>query len=141
VGQADETFQTKGAAKNVHFVVFELGGQLYGVDVAEVEAIVEGHAEDGSWFYEGQDVPVQSFARWLHLESPGEGPARVLLSRSGGTLRGFQVETPRDILALPLEDIFPMPVLIRRALGSSPLWGVGRSSRGLLLLVDLAAVR
>jgi len=141
VGQANERFQTKGAANNVHFVVFEMGGQLYGVDVAQVEAIVEGHGEDGSWFYEGQDVPLQSFARWLHLEPPGEGTARVLLSRIGGRLHGFQVETPRDILALPLEDIFPLPVLIRRALGSSPLWGVGRSSRGLLLLVDLATAR
>jgi hypothetical protein len=71
------------------------------------------------------------------LELPQKLPARVLLVRSGGELRGFLVDTPRDIVILPAEDIFAVPALIRRALGPSPLWGVGRRQDELLLLVDL----
>jgi chemotaxis signal transduction protein len=54
-------------------------------------------------------------------------------------LRGFLVDLPKTIVTLSVEDIFPIPPLIRRVLGVSPLWGVGRLPHGLLLLVDLAA--
>jgi chemotaxis signal transduction protein len=153
----------------VHVLIFELEGQLYGIDVEQVEAIVEGEGEAGlpvptlsggregsgaegrTCSYEGQDVPVRSLASWIRLGQPdlsqsfrtGKRPStvasRVLLSRSSGTLQGFLVDTPKDIVALSVVDIFPIPDLIQRVLGPTPLWGVGRSPGGLLLLVDLAA--
>jgi chemotaxis signal transduction protein len=64
--------------------------------------------------------------------------SRVLLSRSSGTLQGFAVDTPKNIVTLGVADLFPIPNLIQRVLGPTPLWGVGRSPGGLLLLVDLA---
>ena len=118
-------------ATQVHLLVFQLDGQLYGVNVEQVEAILE--AMDA-----GELVPLQPLAAWLGLDPPEDARSRVLLSRSSGELVGFLVDTPRDLVTLPLEDVFPIPSLIRRVLGPSPLWGVGRSSKGLLLLVDLA---
>ncbi len=123
----------------IHLLLFELDGQLYGVDVDQVEALVEGECCDGLWSYEGQDVPTQCLALWVGLEQPEKAPTRMLLTQSGGELRGFLVDTPRDIATLSVEDIFPIPNLIQRVLGHTPLWGVGRTARGLLLLVDLAA--
>jgi purine-binding chemotaxis protein CheW len=138
--------------EQVHFLVFELGGQRYGVNVDQVEAVVEGEARqgrgcEGLWSYEGQDVPVQCFAMWIGLRStaseavdePAQAASRILVGWSGDALRGFLVDLPRTIVTLPVDDIFPIPPLIRRVLGPSPLWGVGRLPRGLLLLVDLAA--
>jgi len=147
----------------VHLLVFELGGQFYGVDVDQVEAIVAGECTDGFFSYEGEDVPVHDLARWIGLDRPdplpsisspvlpspqpsavetGERPSvavsRVLLSRSSGTLQGFVADTPKNIVTLGVADIFPIPNLIQRVLGPTPLWGVGRSPGGLLLLVDLA---
>lgn len=123
----------------VYFLIFELSGQLYGVGVEQVEAIIEGEGSDGLCSYEGQEIPLQDLAVWVGLGLPkGGGASRVLVSRSGGGLRGFVVNTPKDVVALPLEDIFPIPPLIRQVLGPSPLWGVGRWPAGLILLVDLA---
>jgi chemotaxis signal transduction protein len=140
----------------VHLLVFELDGQFYGVDVDQVEAIVAGECSDGICSYEGEDVPVHDLARWIGLDQPnpssqplavetgetGKRPSvavsRVLLSRSSGTLQGFVADTPKNIVTLGVADIFPIPNLIQRVLEPTPLWGVGRSPGGLLLLVDLA---
>jgi chemotaxis signal transduction protein len=148
----------------VHLLVFELDGQFYGVDVDQVEAIVAGECTDGICSYEGEDVPVRDLARWIGLDRPDPSPrpsvvsspqpsavetgetgkrpsvavSRVLLSRSSGTLQGFLADTPRNIVTLGVADLFPIPNLIQRVLGPTPLWGVGRSPGGLLLLVDLA---
>ncbi len=134
-----ETEQPGG--EQVHFLVFELDGQHYGVDVEQVEAIVECEAGEGTWCYEGKDVPVEPLWRLVGLDQPGDQPSRVLLSRSGAARRGFLVPTPRDIVTLAMEMIFPVPDLIRRVLGPSPLWGVGQAETGLLLLVDLGRAR
>lgn len=125
-------------AQDIHLLVFEVGGQPYGVDVDQVEALVEGQASSGLWSYEGEDIPVQDLALWVGLDVSREGEAsRILLSRSGGALRGFQVDTPKDVIGLAVECIFPIPLLIRRVLGHSPLWGVAQRPEGLILLVDL----
>ena len=124
----------------MHFVVFELNGQAYGVNVDQVEALTEGNGREGTWCYGDQDIPVQSLARWIGLDPPDPPPSRVLVSRSGGALRGFLVDTPRDIVTLPVDDIFALPVLVQRVLGATPLWGVGRRPDGLLPLVDLSRV-
>lgn len=134
----------------VQFLVFELAGQRYGVDVAQVEGLVQPDAppapEGGVLVYEGERVPVQPLARWVGLgpgqeAAPGGTPWRLLLSRRGGTLNGLLVEMPRDIVSLPLDAIFGLPVLIRRLLADSPLWGVGQAEDGLILLVDPASRR
>jgi chemotaxis signal transduction protein len=123
--------------EQVHVLVFVLGRQRYGVDVEQLVAVVEGEPCNGSWCYEGQEVPVQSLACWIGLDQAGEPPSRVLVSRSGGALHGFLVDTPEDIVTLPVDQIFPVPALIQQVLGPSPLWGIGRFPGGLLLLVDL----
>jgi chemotaxis signal transduction protein len=135
--------------EQVHLLVFDLGGQGYGVDVDQVEAVVEASACEASapdqgsypapWCYQGEDLLVEPLAYRVGLDQLGEAPSRVLLTRIGGALRGFLVDTPKDIVTLPIDQIFPVPDLIRRVLGRSPLWGIGRSAKGLLLLVDLAA--
>jgi chemotaxis signal transduction protein len=143
-----------GYVEGVHLLVFELAGQSYGVDVDQVEIVVESElceqqsdkdqaAYPALWHYGGEEAVVEPLARWVGLDLTGEAPSRVLFSRSAGTLRGFLVDTPKDIVTLPVDQVFPMPDLIRRVLGPSsrpsPLWGVGRSSQALLLLVDLSA--
>jgi chemotaxis signal transduction protein len=139
--------QVRTDQEQVHFLVFELDGQHYGVNVDQVEAVVEGECCEDSWSYEGQDVPVQCFATWIGLRStaseavdePDRSASRILIGWSGDAMRGFLVDLPRTIVSLAVDDIFPIPPLIQRVLGPSPLWGVGRLPRGLLLLVDLAA--
>jgi chemotaxis signal transduction protein len=129
------------SGEQIHFLVFELSGQRYGVDIDQVLAVVEGEGCEGLWCYEGEDVPLQWLARWIGLDqaaiADGAPFSRVLLSRSSGMLRGFMVDTPQDIVTLSVDQIFPVPALIRQVLGPSPLWGVGRPAAGLLLLVDL----
>jgi chemotaxis signal transduction protein len=140
--------QAVDASRGLPFLAFELGGQLYGIEVEQVEAIVEGKTispeekslEKGDvilWPFEGEQVPVRCLARWVGLDATEESATRVLFSRGSEGLQGFWVGTPRDIVTLPLEEIFPIPILIRRVLGPSPLWGIGRAPQGLLLLVNL----
>jgi chemotaxis signal transduction protein len=125
--------------EQVHFLVFELDGQFYGIDVNQVEAIVEGQPGGERWSYEGQEVPLQYLARWIGLDRPAKPPSRVLISSGDVGLRAFLVDSPITIASLPVDDIFPIPTLIRQVVKSTPLWGVGRSARGLLLLVDLTS--
>lgn len=127
---------TSGGA--MPFLLFELEGQRYGVAVDQVEAVVEAPAVEEPYLYEGQEVPIDSFARWIGLAAAGGRADRLLIGQSGGSLRGFRIDTPRDIATLSLEAIHPLPILIRRVLGDSPLWGVGRHDGGLVLLVNLA---
>jgi chemotaxis signal transduction protein len=139
---ADKAAQ-ETASEQVHVLVFELDGQLYGVDVCQVEALVEGPSsqeqeETRVWSYQDQEVPLRCLASWIGLEPPEVSPSRVLLSRDQGSLQGFLVDIPKDMVTLRLEDVYPVPVLIQRVLGPSALWGVGRSAEGLVLLVDLA---
>jgi chemotaxis signal transduction protein len=140
---AEKAAQETGS-EQIHVLIFELDGQLYGVDVSQVDALVEGPSsqeqeETGAWAYQGQEVPLRCLASWIGLESPEVSPSRVLLSRDQGSLQGFLVDIPKDMVSLRLDDVYPVPVLIRRVLGPSALWGVGRSAGGLVLLVDLRA--
>lgn len=165
--QPDTRRAALGRRDGVQFLVFELAGQRYGVDVAEVEGLVRSDAsaapKEGVLVYEGEQVQVQPLAQWVGLPpeqeaasrtgngsaAPGSGLppvpggefSRLLLSRRGGTLNGLLVDMPRDIISLPLDAIFALPVLIRRLLVDSPLWGVGRAEDGLILLLDPASRR
>lgn len=125
----------------MHFLIFELHGQPYGVNVDQVQALTESKGREGVWRYDDQDILVQSLARWIGLDPPEPLPSRLLVSRSSGALCGFLVDTPRDIVTLAVEDIFALPILVQRVLGATPLWGVGRRPHGLLPLVDLSRVR
>jgi chemotaxis signal transduction protein len=135
---------------SVQFLVFALHDQRYGVDVAEIEAIVQAaglRQEDGAFSYEGEELlAVHPLDRWVGLTAGREAPAggapatdaprHLLLSRSSGGLHGLLVDMPRDIVSLPLEAIYALPPLIRHLLPDSPLWGVGRAEGELILLVD-----
>ena len=94
------------------------------------------------WFFPGGSF------KFLDREELCEGihersrPNCVLLIQSGGKLRGFLVDAPRSIVHLPVENVFPMPILIKRFLifsGLSLLRGIVRVSNKLMLLVDLSA--
>lgn len=128
---------------SVHLLVFELEGQRYGVDVDEIEAIVQAGAlrqGEEAFAYGDETVVVDSLARWVGRASAAErAPQHLLLSRRGGVLSGLLVDMPRDIVSLPLERIHALPDLIRRLLSGSPFWGVGRAEEGLILLVDPAS--
>jgi chemotaxis signal transduction protein len=130
---------------SVQFLAFELRGQRYGLDVAKVEALVQADGllhQDGKFSYEGERLlAVHPLDRWVGLvaghEPPtADAPRQLLLSRSAAGLHGLLVDMPRDIVSLPLEAIYALPPLIRRLLSHSPLWGVGRTEQGLILLVD-----
>jgi chemotaxis signal transduction protein len=122
----------------IPFLLFELEGQRYGVAVDQVEAIVEAQAVEERYLYAGQEVPVRPFAGWIGLPAADKFDGRLLIGHSAEGWQGFEVGTPRDIITLPLEAIHPIPILVRRVLGDSPLWGVGRHADGLVLLVNLA---
>jgi chemotaxis signal transduction protein len=151
-GTAAQAEAARSHVDSMHFLVFALHGQRYGVDVAEIEAIVQVaglRQHDGGVSYEGEGLlAVHSLDRWIGLAAEHDMPAdqapaadaphHLLLSRSGRGLHGLLVDMPRDIVSLPLEAIYALPPLIRHLLPDSPLWGVGRAEDGLILLVDPA---
>lgn len=137
VPHSDRDQDARDRTQILHFVVFELGGQPYGIDVEQVEAIVEGECCEGLWSYEGQEIPVHCLTARVGLEQPPEPPSHVLVSWGDEGMQGFLVDAPRNIVPLPVDDIFSLPDLIRQVMGVTPLWGVGRSADGLFLLVDL----
>ncbi|MBN1661294.1 MAG: chemotaxis protein CheW [Anaerolineae bacterium] len=135
-------------------LVFKHAGWRLGVAVDQVEAIINlpplpATGEPAVCEYLGQAIPMYALGAWLGLEEDaGWQPSRVLIAHAladpagcGDALRAFLVDAPSNILTLPLEAVYAMPVLLARALGRSPFWGFGHDQHvdGLILLVDLGA--
>lgn len=146
----------------IPFLTFDVAGQRYGIDVAQVEALLATGPDLSARSptdprcklicdYEGEPIEACSPETWLGLPAGRAGgtqadSSRVLVVRephgqgAGPRLRGLLVNV-LDIVTLPLDAIHPLPPLVQCVLGPSPVWAVGRvAGQGdLILLVDASA--
>jgi chemotaxis signal transduction protein len=112
--------------------VFPLGDGLVAFDAEQIAGLTA--PEDVG------ELPLVELATLLKLaSSPPLSRPRVLLP-TVGSQQGILVENPQEIVEIAPDDLYPLPVLIKRTVNVPAVWGVARIGESLAALVDLAAL-
>lgn len=136
--------------KYVQLVVFRIGKELYGVDIASVQEIVRVPAvtevPDAPVFLEGvinlrgRIVPVIDLRKRLRLPAAGRTKStRVLITEVEGRVVGLLVDAASEVLKILIESIEGPPEMIS-AIGVEYIVGVAKVEDRLIILLDLKKV-
>jgi purine-binding chemotaxis protein CheW len=110
----------------VELACFEVGGQLYGIDVQQVREIVRDQAVtplphaprliEGVVDLRGAIVPVVDLGRALGGAPAGAGPrARIAVVEVEGLALGLRVDAAADVLAVGGSDVGEPPALVAQS--------------------------
>jgi purine-binding chemotaxis protein CheW len=137
-------------AKYIQLVVFRLGKELYGVNIASVQEIVRvpemTEVPDAPVFLEGvinlrgRIVPVVDLRKRLNLPTAGKTKAsRVLVTESEGKAVGLLVDAASEVLKISIEAIDEPPEMIS-AIGVEYIIGVAKLEDRLIIILDLRKI-
>ena len=133
------------ATPAVQFVVFQLGGEQYGLPVTVVDSVlrrpaltrVPGAPEfvAGVMNLRGRAVPVIDLSK--RFGAPGRGSRRVMVVTVAGVQAGFAVDAVTDVLSVPDTALGAAP-----AFGDTPLFDRVAFERGgqAILLISAATL-
>ena len=133
--------------KKRQFVGFQIGGELYGIDIHSIQEIDRMHAvtklPKSLPFIEGvinlrrRIIPVIDMARRFGLPAIEEGRrTRIIIVRLSGQAVGLIVENVSDVIPLDDESIEPAPAMAF-AVDHKYVEGVGRVDEGLIILLNM----
>ncbi len=137
-------------AKKIQLVVFSLGKELYGVNIASVQEIVRvpgvTHVPDAPAFLEGvinlrgRIVPVIDLRKRLGLVAAEKNKAsRVLVTEKEGKVVGLLVDAASEVLRITSEEVEAPPEMIS-AIGVEYITGVAKIADRLIILLDLRKI-
>lgn len=123
-------------------LVFELGGEAYGIDIRHVQEVVSDAVLQsiplappvllGAFNFHGGIVPVLDLAQWFGLEAHGRD-ARVIVLAEEGLQLALAVTRLRRILSIAAEQLLPPPP---RDAGGSGLRALVHSQGDVIHLLD-----
>ncbi len=140
------------ADDSLQLVTFQLGNELYGIDIMEVEAIVQVEEVreipnspkyiEGIFNLRGEIIPVINLHTRFQLQRPEISDDDELLS---GfiiiNIEGMQVAVIIDkvsrVLAVDLDEIQPPPQMLS-GIGAEYIEGVVNRKDGYLIILDIA---
>jgi purine-binding chemotaxis protein CheW len=135
---------------DTQYVVFDLGGEHYGVDIAAVEGIIKlqaitsvPHAPafiEGVTNLRGKVLPVIDLRRRFKL--PAEAPSketRIAVVEMRGTTIGMIVDGVSQVLRVPEEAIEP-PSPIVMTIDSAFIRGIAKVGDRLIIVLDLSQI-
>ncbi|MCE5197879.1 MAG: chemotaxis protein CheW [Armatimonadota bacterium] len=128
-------------------VVFELGNEYYGVDIAAVNTIIRMQDVtaiprapsfvEGVINLRGSIIPVIDLRKRFGLPVTEQSKAsRIVVVEAGGQLIGMIVDAVAETLRLPSHSIEP-PSPVISSVDSEYLRGVGKQDNRLVILLDL----
>lgn len=137
-------------AKNVQFVVFHVGKELYGVGIDAVQEIVRvpdiTEVPDAPGFLEGiinlrgRIVPVIDLRKRLRLEGAEMSKStRVLVTDNSGGLVGLLVDSVSEVRKVQPEAVEDPPEMVS-AVGVEYITGVVKADEKLIILLNLKKV-
>lgn len=132
-------------------VVFNLGGETYGVDISLVHEIIRmqsitkvprtPHFVEGVINLRGRIVPVIDLHKRFSLPLSEETQhSRIIVVEVIGITVGMIVDSVSEVLRLPADNIEPPPPVIAGGIDSAYLRGVGKWQDQLIILLDLDKV-
>lgn len=141
----------KTLAKLAQFVVFNLGGEEYGLEILDVREIVKTgqitmvpNMPDfirGIINLRGKIVVVIDLEKRFLLQREGEYTGKhIIISLAKENMFGLLVDEVTEVLRLPEEAVKSAPELITEKIDSKYLTGVGTVEDRLIILLDVAKV-
>ncbi len=135
------------ARKVRQFVGFQIGEELYGIDIRSIQEVDRMHSitrlPKALPFIEGvinlrrRIIPVIDMAKRFGLPAIEEGrQTRIIIAHLSGQTVGLIVENVSEVITLDEESIEPAPAMAF-AVDQKYVEGVGRVDEGLIILLDL----
>lgn len=136
--------------EELQLVVFKLGKEEYGVDIAQVREIVRWQQitkvpqapsfVEGIVNLRGQIIPIVDLAKRFSLmtgEASREESRRIVVVHIDGRAIGILVDGVSEILRIPTSQIEPPPPIVAGTMGADFLRGVGKVDGRLIIILDL----
>ncbi len=137
--------------EELQLVVFKLGKEEYGVDIAKVQEIVRiqeiTHIPQAPPFVEGivnlrgQIIPIIDLKKRFNLECKegDEKEKRVIVVNIGGQIIGIVVDNVSEIIRIPKDKVEPPPPIVA-GIESEYIDGVGKLDKRLIILLNIEKI-
>lgn len=137
--------------KEYHLVVFSIGDEEFGVDIAQVREIIRlrqitylpkaPNFVEGVINLRGQIVAVINLAKRLGVPSKAPSNAsRIIILEMGNNSVGMIVDAVSEVLKLAPDQIQQIPEFIETGVPQAYIYGVAKLKDRLLVLLDLNRV-
>ncbi len=145
-------FEEKSKATDLlQLVVFELGGEEFGVEIMNVQEIIRmpemtqiPHSPDfveGVINLRGRIIVVVNLSKRFNMRSKAtDENSRIIVVEIGNAVVGMIVDSVNEVLRIPASNVEPAPELVTSKVSRNYLKGVGKIDKRLLILLDLARV-
>jgi len=149
---AGMAFEEKSKATDLlQLVVFELGGEEFGVEIMNVQEIIRmpemtqiPHSPDfveGVINLRGRIIVVVNLSKRFNMRSKAtDENSRIIVVEIGNAVVGMIVDSVNEVLRIPASNVEPAPELVKSKVSRNYLKGVGKIDKRLLILLDLARV-
>jgi purine-binding chemotaxis protein CheW len=139
------------AENSLQLVTFQLGKELYGIDIMDVEAIVQveevreipnsPNYVEGIFNLRGEIIPVINLHTRFHLTRPEMSEEDELLSgfiiiNIDGMQIAVIIDKVSRVITIELEEIQPPPQMLS-GIGAEYIQGVVNRSDGYLIILDI----
>lgn len=135
----------------LQLVIFQLGGEEFGVDIMAVQEIIKmptitaiPQAPEyvaGVINLRGQIIVVINLGKRLNVLSCEKNEDyRVIVVELEDQVLGMMVDSVSEVLRIPHSNVEPAPEIIASSLSSDYIQGVGKLDDRLLILLDLRSV-
>lgn len=137
--------------EELQLVVFRLGKEEYGVDIAKVQEIVRvqevTHIPQAPAFVEGivnlrgNIIPIVDLKKRFNLEGgeSSEREKRVIVVNVGNSIVGVVVDSVSEIIRIPKENVEPPPPIVA-GIESAYIEGVGKVDKRLIILLNIEKI-
>ncbi|HKE37167.1 MAG TPA: chemotaxis protein CheW [Candidatus Baltobacteraceae bacterium] len=144
----EQTQQLSGEV--VQLVSFRLGGEEYGVNIAQVQEIIRmveiTHVPRAPRFMEGvinlrgQLIPIIDLrTRFGMSRIDPTKSTRIVVTEIGNKRVGIVVDSVSEVLNIPIENVEDAPEMVA-GVGTEYIQGVGKLGERLIIMLDLTMV-
>jgi purine-binding chemotaxis protein CheW len=134
----------------VQVVSFRLGGEEYGVDIAQVQEIIRmveithvpraPHFMEGVINLRGQLIPIIDLrTRFGMSRIDPTKSTRIVVTEIGSKRVGIVVDSVSEVLNIPIENVEAAPEMVA-GVGTEYIQGVGKLGERLIIMLDLTMV-
>jgi purine-binding chemotaxis protein CheW len=137
----------EGVLLDIQFVVFDLAGEQYGVEIDSIESIIKcqavsklpgtPHFLEGVTNLRGKVIPVLDLRKRIGLEAiPISSDSRIMVITTYNIRFGVIVDGVSEVVHIPEEQVEPVPGILSN--GSTEfITGLAKWNDGLITLVNL----
>ncbi|WP_292471592.1 chemotaxis protein CheW [Methanolobus sp.] len=143
--------ETSSTDELLQMVVFQLGGEEFGVGIMKVQEIIRmpeitqipqsPEYVEGVINLRGKIIVVLNLDKRFNLRSKDiDEHSRIIVVEIGDNVVGMIVDSVNEVLRIPASNIDPAPELVMSNVSKDYITGVGKLDDRLLILLDLSKV-